>query len=84
MSESVESGSPENSASANTETPSVSPMLPAIAGPIVVRARLSRVVVACHRNGAFGCCRIDRRCDGRRRLRQAATDFARRRAQSSK
>ncbi len=45
MSEAVESGSPENSASSNTETHSAPPMLPAIAGPVVVRARMSRIIV---------------------------------------
>jgi hypothetical protein len=45
MSEAVESGSPEISASSHTETQSVAPTLPAIAGPIVVRARVSRVVM---------------------------------------
>jgi hypothetical protein len=45
MSETVESGNPEDSGSSNNQTQFVPPMLPAIAGPIVVRARLSRVVV---------------------------------------
>lgn len=45
MSEAFESGNREDSGSADNRTQSIPPLLPAIAGPIVVRARLSRVVV---------------------------------------